>query len=143
MLISTLLANKGSEVATIRGDATVADAVDELSRHHVGALVVSADGERIEGIVSERDVVRKMSERGNAVLGEPVSSIMSTTVYTCALEDDTESLMRTMTERRIRHVPVVDNDRLVGIVSIGDVVKIRMEELEKNRSELIEYITAR
>ncbi len=143
MLISTLLANKGSEVATIRGDATVADAVDELSRHHVGALVVSADGERIEGIVSERDVVRKMSERGNAVLGEPVSSIMSTTVHTCALEDDTESLMRTMTERRIRHVPVVDNDRLVGIVSIGDVVKIRMEELEKNRSELIEYITAR
>jgi CBS domain-containing protein len=115
----------------------VADAVDELSRHHVGALVVSADGERIEGIVSERDVVRKMSERGNAVLGEPVSSIMSTTVHTCALEDDTESLMRTMTERRIRHVPVVDNDRLVGIVSIGDVVKIRMEELEKNRSELI------
>jgi CBS domain-containing protein len=143
VLISTLLANKGSEVATIRGDATVADAVDELSRHHVGALVVSADGERIEGIVSERDVVRKMSERGNAVLGEPVSSIMSTTVHTCALEDDTESLMRTMTERRIRHVPVVDNDRLVGIVSIGDVVKIRMEELEKNRSELIEYITAR
>ena len=143
MLISTLLAQKGSNVATIRGDATVAEAVDELNRHHVGALVVSSDGVRIDGIVSERDVVRKMSERRETVLGEPVSSIMSATVSTCSLDDDTESLMRMMTERRIRHVPVVDDGRLSGIVSIGDVVKNRIEELEKNRSELIEYITAR
>ncbi len=143
MLISALLANKGSAVTTIGGDATVSEAVDELSRHHVGALVVSADGETIDGIVSERDVVRKLSERGDAVLGEPVSSIMSATVSTCSLDDDTESLMRMMTERRIRHVPVVDDGRLAGIVSIGDVVKNRIEELEKNRTELIEYITAR
>jgi len=141
--ISTLLAAKGSAVATISGDATVADAVGELSRHHVGALVVSSDGQTIDGIVSERDVVRKMSECGADVVNELVSSIMSTTVYTCSPDDDTESLMRTMTERRIRHVPVVDGDQLCGIVSIGDVVKDRIEELEKNRTELIEYITAR
>jgi CBS domain-containing protein len=141
--ISTLLANKGSTVATIVGDATVADAVAELSRHHVGALVVSGDGQTIDGIVSERDVVRTMSECGATVVTMPVSSIMSSTVYTCSPDDDTESLMRTMTDRRIRHVPVVDDGRLCGIVSIGDVVKDRIEELEKNRTELIEYITAR
>jgi CBS domain-containing protein len=141
--ISTLLAAKGSDVATIGGDATVADAVAELSRHHVGALVVSTDGQTIDGIVSERDVVRKMSECGAAVVDELVSSIMSSTVYTASPDDDTESLMRTMTERRIRHVPVVEGDRLCGIVSIGDVVKDRIGELEKNRTELIEYITAR
>jgi CBS domain-containing protein len=141
--ISTLLANKGSAVTTIRGDATVAAAVDELSRHHVGALVVSDDGRSIDGIVSERDVVRKMSERGQAVVNDLVSSIMSSKVTTCSPADDTESLMRTMTERRIRHVPVLDDGRLCGIVSIGDVVKDRIEELEKNKTELIEYITAR
>ena len=143
MRISTLLANKGSAVATIRGDATVADAVDDLSRHKVGALVVSADGQAIDGIVSERDVVRTLSARGESVLKELVSSIMSSTVHTCSPDDDTESLMRVMTERRFRHVPVVDDGRLAGIVSIGDVVKDRIEELEKDRTELIEYITAR
>jgi CBS domain-containing protein len=141
--ISTLLANKGSAVATIRGDATVADAVWELARHHVGALVVSTDGQTIDGIVSERDVVRAMSARGEGVVHELVSSIMSSTVTTCSPEDEAESLMRTMTDRRIRHVPVTDGGRLCGIVSIGDVVKDRIEELEKNRTELIEYITAR
>ncbi len=143
MRISTLLANKGSAVATIRGDATVADAVAELSRNHVGALVVSDDGQTIDGIVSERDVVRTLDELGGAVVTELVSSIMSSTVQTCSPDDDTESLMRTMTEGRFRHVPVVEDGRLCGIVSIGDVVKDRIEELEKNRTELIEYITAR
>jgi CBS domain-containing protein len=141
--IQTLLTNKGSNVATIRGDATVAEAVEALSRHRVGALVVSDDGSTIDGIVSERDVVRTMSERGAAVVHDLVASIMSATVSTCSPDDDTELLMRTMTERRIRHVPVVEGGRLCGIVSIGDVVKDRIEELEKNRTELIEYITAR
>jgi CBS domain-containing protein len=141
--ISTLLDDKGATVSTIRGDATVADAVEELSRHKVGALVVSATGERIDGIVSERDIVRRMNDLGASVVNELVSSIMSSTVHTCSPDDDTELLMRTMTERRIRHVPVVRDGRLCGIVSIGDVVKSRIEELEKNRSELIEYITAR
>jgi CBS domain-containing protein len=111
--ISTLLANKGSTVATIPGDATVAHAVEELSRHHVGALVVSGDGQTIDGIVSERDVVRTMGECGVTVVEDLVSSIMSATVTTCSPEDDTESLMRIMTERRIRHVPVTDGGRPV------------------------------
>ena len=105
--------------------------------------MVSTDGHTIDGIVSERDVVRSMSERGDGVVQELVSSIMSSTVTTCSPDDEAESLMRTMTDRRIRHVPVTDGGRLCGIVSIGDVVKDRIEELEKNRTELIEYITAR
>jgi CBS domain-containing protein len=141
--ISMLLATKGSDVATVRGDATVGEAVAGLRRRQVGALVVSEDGITIDGIVSERDVVRKLDELGEEVVHELVSSIMSAMVTTCSPEDDTESLMRTMTERRIRHVPVVADGRLSGIVSIGDVVKTRMEELEKNRTELLEYITAR
>jgi CBS domain-containing protein len=143
VLISTLLAQKATPVATIAGTATVADAVHELSRHQIGALVVSGDGVTIDGIVSERDIVRTMAARGGAVEHELVSSIMSTTVHTASPGDDTESLMRTMTERRIRHLPVVEDGRLCGIVSIGDVVKIRIEELEKKSTELIEYITAR
>jgi CBS domain-containing protein len=141
--ISSLLVAKGSDVATIKGDATVGEAVAGLGRHQVGALVVSENGVTIDGIVSERDVVRKLGELGEGVVHELVSSIMSATVTTCSPEDDTESLMRTMTERRIRHVPVVHQGRLCGIVSIGDVVKTRIEELEKNRTELLEYITAR
>lgn len=143
MRISTLLADKGASVATIRGNATVAEAVRQLSHHSVGALVVSSDGATIEGIVSERDVVRRMNDLGGAVVGELVASIMSSTVCTCSPDDDTESLMRIMTEHRIRHVPVVKDGQLAGIVSIGDVVKSRIGELERNRNELIEYITAR
>jgi len=141
--IAAVLEKKGSAVATISADATVAEAVSELSRHRIGALVVSADGRHIEGIVSERDVVRSLSAHGPAALGDPVAAIMSATVHTCSPDDDTESLMLTMTEHRIRHVPVVVDGELSGIVSIGDVVKDRIEELEKNRTELLEYITAR
>ena len=143
MRIATLLSSKGTVVATIRPEATVAEAVGDLARHGVGALVVSADGVRIDGIVSERDVVRGL-EGGGALLERPVSSIMSSTVYTCSPEDDTDSLVEVMTDRRIRHVPVVDGDgRLGGIVSIGDVVKTRLGELEQHRKELYDYINAR
>jgi CBS domain-containing protein len=143
MKISTLLERKGSSVTTIAGDATISEAVAELQSHRIGALVVSADGEHIEGILSERDVVRGIAERGSTLLGEPVNSIMTSTVYTCTPEDDTESLMAVMTERRFRHVPVETEGLLRGIVSIGDVVKSRIDELEKDRRELTEYITAR
>ena len=125
------LPTRAPSVATIQGDATVADAVEELNRHHVGALVVSSDGETIDGIISERDVVRSMSQRREAVLGDTVSSIMSATVSTCSLDDDTESLMRMMTERRIRHVPVVDEGRLCGIVSY----RRRREEPDRGTRE--------
>ena len=145
MHISNLLAGKGHEVATIRRDATVAQAVSELGRHGVGALVVSSDGCHIEGIVSERDIVRGLEGDDGSLLAAAVSSIMSSTVHTCSPQDDTDSLMATMTERRIRHVPVVDGDEglLVGIVSIGDIVKTRIGELEKERKDLVDYINAR
>jgi len=141
--IEALLESKGTAVATIRRQATVADAVAELASHGIGALVVSDDGASIEGIVSERDVVRRLNELGPGVLEQPVSAIMSTMVFTCGVDDLVDSLAETMTERRIRHVPVVRDGALAGIVSIGDVVKSRIGELEKDRSELMEYITAR
>jgi CBS domain-containing protein len=145
MRISNLLAGKGGEVATIGPDTSVADAVSELARHGIGALVVSSDGQHIEGILSERDIVRGLEGHGGGLLEEPVSSIMSATVHTCSPDDDTDSLMATMTELRIRHVPVVDGEDgvLVGIVSIGDIVKTRIGELEKDRKELVDYINAR
>jgi CBS domain-containing protein len=141
--ISTLLADKGDAVATITGDAPVVRAVNELAARRIGALVVSSDGLHIDGIVSERDVVRGLDEHHGSVLDEPVSSIMTSTVFTCSPDDDVESLRPVMTERRIRHVPVVRDGQLCGIVSIGDVVKANIGELEKDRKELREYITAR
>ena len=143
MHVSDLLEAKGATVATIPPDVTVGAAVADLARHGVGALVVSADGVRIDGIVSERDVVRRLSEHRPSLLDEPVSSIMSTAVRTCAPEDSIESIQATMTEERIRHLPVVRDGALCGIVSIGDVVKHRMVELERDRHELMEYISAR
>ncbi|HLI74206.1 MAG TPA: CBS domain-containing protein [Acidimicrobiales bacterium] len=143
MRISNLLAAKGSSVATITGEATVADAVAELARHRIGALVVSADGAHIDGIVSERDIVRALGDRSGTLLEDPVSSIMTRVVATSSPGDEVESLMRTMTERRVRHVPVVQDGVLAGIVSIGDVVKSRIDELEKDRKELVDYINAR
>jgi CBS domain-containing protein len=143
MLVSDLLEGKGTAVATITSDATVGSAVADLARHRVGALVVSPDGRHIEGIVSERDIVRHLSELQTDVLDHPVSSLMSREVRVCSASDDVESIMNLMTEQRIRHVPVVEDGVLVGIVSIGDVVKSRIGELEKDRNELMEYITAR
>ncbi|MHB8245754.1 MAG: CBS domain-containing protein [Acidimicrobiales bacterium] len=143
MKIETLLASKGTAVATIQPGATVRDAVAELATHGVGALVVSTDGRQIDGICSERDIVRGLADSDGVLLDNEVSSIMSSTVYTCSLGDDTDSLMTVMTEHRIRHVPVVQDGALAGIVSIGDVVKTRIGELEKDRNELVDYINAR
>jgi CBS domain-containing protein len=140
MLISTLLKAKGSEVATVPTTTSVTDVLARLAEHGIGALVVSDDGTTIRGIVSERDVVRRLHERGPEVLGVPVSEIMTLGVFTCGPNDAVEDLMAGMTEHRIRHVPVVEEGRLVGIVSIGDVVKSRLGELEIERSTLLEYI---
>jgi CBS domain-containing protein len=141
--ISALLAGKGDSVATITADQTVTVAVDQLRAHRIGALVVSSDGEHIDGIVSERDIVRGLAGQLGALLEQPVSSIMTSTVYTCSPDDEVESVMAVMTQRRIRHVPVVRDGKLSGIISIGDVVKSRIDELEKDRKELVEYINAR
>jgi CBS domain-containing protein len=143
MLVSDVLQGKGSAVATIASDATVGAAVADLARHRVGALVASPDGRHIEGIVSERDIVQHLSELHSQLLEESVASIMSTSVRVCSSDDDVESIMNVMTEHRIRHVPVVEDGELIGIISIGDIVKSRIGELEKDRNELMEYITAR
>ena len=143
MHVTDLLADKGAEVATVTSQTPVGEVVAELARHRVGALVVSPDGRHIEGIVSERDIVRHLSEVRQELLDEPVSTIMSTKVRTCGPDDEVETLMQLMTEQRIRHVPVVVDEVLVGIVSIGEVVKSRMGELQRDRDELLEYISAR
>ena len=143
MLVANVLEGKGTLVVTVDSTATVGEVVADLSRHRVGALVVSSDGDRIDGIVSERDIVRHLSTLRADLLDEPVSSIMSTAVRVCRPADDVESIMNLMTDHRIRHVPVVEDGRLRGIISIGDVVKSRIQELEKDRNELMEYITAR
>ena len=126
-------------VVTISPDATVRELVALLAEHNVGALVVSDDGERVSGIVSERDVVRRL-HADDAVLDAPVSMIMTENVRTCTGTDGLTDLMQTMTEHRIRHVPVVADGRLTGIISIGDVVKSRIGELEFERDQLDHYV---
>lgn len=143
MLVSDLLEVKGFAVATISGESTVGAAVADMVRHRVGALVVSADTRTIDGIISERDIVQHLSELRSELLDEPVASIMSVSVHVCSPVDDVERIMNLMTEQRIRHVPVVQGAFLCGIISIGDVVKSRIGELERDRNELMEYITAR
>ena len=141
MQLSTIIAAKGGFVATIQPDATVGDLVAMLAEHGVGALVVSADGRTITGIVSERDVVRAMTH-GAEALSRPVASIMTTHVFCAPPEAHVDELMHVMTEKRVRHIPVTDPDGvLLGIVSIGDVVKSRLGELEGERAALLEYIT--
>lgn len=143
MKISRLLDRKGSYVATVRPETPIIDAVRELTKRSVGALVVSEDGRAISGIVSERDVVRVISQFGSAILESPVRMIMSDEVFTCSPDDVVDSLMSTMTDHRIRHIPVLRDGELVGIVSIGDLVKSRLDELEHDREALEQYITAR
>jgi CBS domain-containing protein len=143
MQISQLLDRKGAFVATVRPDTPVTAVVKELTERNIGSLVVSEDGNAIVGIVSERDVVAAIGRFSAAILDEPVRTIMATTVHTCRSDDVVDSLMATMTDQRIRHIPVVDDGRLVGIVSIGDLVKARLDELERDRDALEQFITAR
>jgi CBS domain-containing protein len=140
MRIRDVLRSKGYTVYTINPYATVHDLLAVLAAHNVGALVVSADGSTVDGIVSERDIARRVYDRGVDVLNGPVAAIMTSTVTTCTEDDNVEDLMRLMTDHRIRHVPVLRQDMLVGLISIGDVVKSRIGELEYERSSLIGYI---
>ncbi|ADG88330.1 CBS domain-containing protein [Thermobispora bispora] len=140
MRIRDILRKKGSAVATVRPDATVRELLAKLAELNIGAVVVSPDGNAIAGIVSERDVVRRLHERGAGLLDAPVSEIMTVEVRTCAPETTVDELRRTMTEYRIRHVPVVSGGRMVGLVSIGDVVKSAIDELETEREYLVGYL---
>jgi CBS domain-containing protein len=140
MRIADVLRGKGGAVVTIKPDATVAELLAGLAEHNIGAMVV-AGAEGVDGIVSERDVVRQLHSHGASVLSRPVETIMTSVVSTCSKEDTVDSLTLLMTENRVRHVPVLEDGELIGIVSIGDVVKTRMEELESEHQQLQSYIT--
>ncbi|MDX3105561.1 CBS domain-containing protein [Nonomuraea angiospora] len=140
MLIGTILRAKGSDVATVPPGATVRELLATLAERNIGAVVVSTDGLTIEGIVSERDVVRRLHDRGPAILDGPVSAIMTTQVRTVGPGENVDSLRQIMTMQRFRHMPVVESGRLVGIVSIGDVVKSAIEELETEKASLVDYL---
>ena len=140
MKIKDVIRLKAShDVVTIVPGATVEELVALLAEHNVGAVIVSGDGTSVDGIVSERDVVRRLHDRTD-VLAATVSEIMTARVRTCEPEHDLDALMALMTEHRIRHVPVVQDSRLVGVVSIGDVVKSRMTQLEFERDQLDSYV---
>lgn len=144
MNVQSIIGGKSPFVATITQTSTLRQAVEALTEHRIGALVVSGDGRAIEGIISERDIVRAASALGASSLDGSVGSVMSTDVVTCTLGDGVDRLMGLMTERRIRHLPVVDErGHLSGIVSIGDVVKARLSELEQENHALAEYISGR
>ena len=134
-----LKAKPSHEVITIGPDAGVRELLAKLAEHNVGALIVSSDGTAIDGIVSERDVVRHLHSDGT-VINNTVQAIMTAVVQTCDQETQVDELMKTMTERRVRHVPVVEEGRLVGIISIGDVVKHRIDQLEFERDQLDSYV---
>jgi CBS domain-containing protein len=139
MRIQEILAGKGFDVVHTRPDSSVADLVVLLREHNLGAVVVSADGRHVAGIVSERDVVRHLDEVD--LLRRPVSSIMTELVCSCAAGDSVESVMGLMTELRVRHVPVLDRAGvLVGIVSIGDLVKSQISQLQFERDQLQDYV---
>jgi CBS domain-containing protein len=140
MLVASILQNKGNDVLTISPDATIRNAVSMLKGHGIGSLVVSTTGRDVAGILSEREIVAALDDEGAGLLDQPVSHLMSRDVTTCKLADTSRGLLEIMTDRRIRHVPVVDNGELCGMVSIGDAVKARLDEVTHEADALREYI---
>ena len=140
MNVKNILARKGDEVFTIEPAATLATAMEILARRRIGALVITGADHRMVGIISERDIVRVLVERGTEMLQSPVSEIMTRKVVTCGQNETIAEIMGRMTAGKFRHVPVVEQGRLIGIVSIGDVVKARLEELEREQDALRDYI---
>ena len=141
MRISDVLRVKGTQVVTVTPDTRVRRLLAVLAEHRIGAVVVSHDGAAVDGIASERDIVRALARWGAAVMSQPVTAIYTAEVHTVTPQTPIEDVMRMMTERRVRHAPVVAEGGLQGIVSIGDVVKIRIDELETERTALTNYIT--
>ena len=140
MHVQVILKNKGNDVATIAPDDTVEAASRRLADRRIGALVVSRDGLRPDGMLSERDIARGVAVYGPKIGSMHVAEVMSMDVVTCAPDDDIAAIMTVMTARRIRHLPVMANGRMCGIVSIGDAVKARLEEIEHEAAALREYI---
>lgn len=141
MRISDVLRNKGSDVATVRPDATVRDVLAGMTRHNIGSMVVVGSAGVMAGIVSERDVVRRLYEYGPAVLDLPVARVMMPAVITCGMNSSVDELSEMMTTNRVRHIPVLVDGRLAGIVSIGDIVKTQLENLKNEHQMLRAYIT--
>jgi CBS domain-containing protein len=140
MHISDVLRGKGRDVITVPPDTSVRDLLDVLAEFGIGAVVVSADGRSVNGIVSERDVVRALAARGAVILSDEVSAIMTSEVTSASLTDSVDALFAIMTTQRIRHIPVLVDGNLSGLVSIGDLVKHRVLELESERDSLAQYI---
>jgi CBS domain-containing protein len=141
MKISDVLRTKGSAVITVAPHETIASLLELLAKHNIGAVVVSSDGAAVDGIVSERDVVRQLHSRGPALLDATVSSIMTAKVLSCSPDDELVEIGALMTDNRIRHLPVVVDGRLAAIVSIGDIVKARMDQLATERDLYEAYIS--
>jgi len=142
MQVKDVLGHKGKAVVTLGSATNVAELLAVLAEHNIGAVVISDDGRAVSGIVSERDVVRALPARGADLLSRPVSEIMTVDVRTCRPEDESRTLAQTMTERRFRHMPVVEDGALIGIVTIGDIVKQRIDELETAQDQLVGYINS-
>ena len=140
MTVETILRDKGGHVATIRPDARVEEAVTKLATEDVGALVVSRNGRDVEGVISERDIARGLAQHGRDVVDRSVSQLMTGQVITCVSGDRVAGIMALMTEHRIRHVPVTKDGELCGIVSIGDVVKTRLDEVMSEADAMLAYI---
>jgi len=142
MIVDTILQLKGTAVHTLRDSDTLSDAVAMLNSHNIGAIVIVGIGESVIGILSERDIVRQLSRNPSVALAQPIGSVMTRAVVTCDRTTAISEVMERMTHRRIRHMPVVDGDRLTGIISIGDVVKLKIEEVEHEAEVLREYIAS-
>jgi CBS domain-containing protein len=140
MTVKAILSHKGSDVVTIAPTASLSDAVKLLAERRIGAIVATGPGDRVAGILSERDIVRVLAERGPSVLDEQVGAVMTRRVLTCHCAETISDIMERMTAGKFRHLPVVEQNRLVGIISIGDVVKYRVGEIENESNALREYI---
>lgn len=140
MTVKAILSRKGNDVLTIEPNATLAAAIKLLADRKIGAVVITGADRQVIGILSERDIVRAFAARGPAALDEQVGQVMTRKVITCTEAETVASLMERMTQGKFRHLPVVERGRLAGIISIGDVVKYRLEEMEKESTALREYI---
>jgi CBS domain-containing protein len=140
MIVNRILSLKGRDVATIEPHRSLSDAAKVLVERRIGALLIIDGQQPVSGIISERDIVRAVAAQGAAALEQPVSRFMTEKVLTCTGETPINNIMEMMTEQKFRHVPVVENGRLVGIISIGDVVKLRVEEVEAEAQAIKEYI---
>ena len=136
MLVKQILNNKAGGVVFIAPDASVAEAAELLAARRIGAVIVSSDSETAQGILSERDIVRELGNRGTGCLQDKVEAVMTRAIYGCSPEDTADQVLETMTKRRFRHMPVMDDGRMIGIISIGDVVAARLSELQLEKDAL-------